>query len=175
MDMRTRTVSVVFFLLAAASVLAAPQSPKAAALKDPEIVDAQGFQKVLEKYRGQPLVVNFWATWCEPCRSEYPLLNELAKQYAPQGLRVVGVSVDDDGDMILVRRFLARHRPAFPNYRKKHGGEDEFVNVVLPGWSGAIPATFFYARDGKQIGHLIGEGHRDTFEAAIHTVLLSGK
>lgn len=172
--MKSRTVFVGLLLLVAASTLAAPQAQQSAARKDPVVIDAQGFQKLLEKYRGQPLVVNFWATWCEPCRSEYPLLNELAKQYAPQGLRVVGVSLDDDGDLILVRRFLARHKPAFPNYRKKHGGEDEFVQAILPGWTGAIPATFFYARDGRQIGHLLGEGHRDTFEAAIHSVLLPG-
>jgi len=49
------------------------------------------------------------------------MLNELAKQYAPQGLKVVGVSLDDDGDLILMRRFLARYKPIFPNYRKQAG------------------------------------------------------
>lgn len=174
MTMRIRTAVIVLWLLAAAAALAAPQTPKATAAREPEIIDAQGYQKLLERYHGKPLLVTFWATWCEPCRDEYPMLNELAKQYAPQGLKVVGVSLDDDGDLILVRRFIARYKPVFPNYRKKPGGEDAFVQAVLPGWSGAIPASFFYAKDGRQIGHLLGEGKRDTYEAAIHSLLLSG-
>jgi thiol-disulfide isomerase/thioredoxin len=147
---------------------------KAVAVKDPEMIDAAGYQALLAKYKGQPLVITFWATWCEPCRAEYPMLNELAKQYAPQGLKVVGVNLDQDGDLILTRRFMARYKPVFPNYRKTDGGEKEFVNAVLPGWSGAIPASFFYARDGRQIGKLLGESDRDTYEAAIRTVLSSG-
>jgi thiol-disulfide isomerase/thioredoxin len=141
---------------------------------DPELIDAAGYQKILAEYKGQPLLVTFWATWCEPCRAEYPMLNELAKQYAPQGLKVVGVNLDDDGDIILTRRFIARYKPVFPNYRKKAGGEAAFVGVVMPKWSGAIPASFFYARDGRQIGQLLGESNRDTYEAAIRTVLSSG-
>src|SRR5215468_5765644 len=165
--MRTQTVLVALLLIATATVvpapIAAPQTatPKAKAAPDPELVDAQGFRKVVEQYKGQPLLVNFWATWCEPCRAEYPLLNELAKQYAPQGLKVVGVSLDQDGDLILMRRFLARYKPVFPNYRKKEGGEAEFIETVLPGWNGAIPASIFYARDGRQIGHLLGGGTRE--------------
>jgi len=53
---------------------------------DPKIIDAQAYQKLLEQDAGK-CAVNFWATWCEPCRHEYPMLNELAKQYAPQGLK----------------------------------------------------------------------------------------
>jgi thiol-disulfide isomerase/thioredoxin len=140
---------------------------------DPQYIDAAGYQKLVEQYRGKPLLVTFWATWCEPCRDEYPMLNELAKQYAPQGLKVVGVNLDQEGDTILMRRFIARYRPIFPNFRKKEGGEGNFVQAVLPGWNGAIPASFFYAPDGRQIGHLVGEGTRDTYEAAIRQLLAS--
>lgn len=169
--MRKRSGIAVLSLLAAAAVLGAP---KAEPPRDPKVIDAQGYQKVLEQYRGKPLVVTFWATWCEPCRDEYPMLNELAKLYAPQGLKVVGISLDDDGDLILMRRFLARYKPVFPNYRKKAGGEAEFRDAVMPGWSGAIPASFFYAKDGRQIGHLLGEGKRETYEAAIRGLLVAG-
>jgi thiol-disulfide isomerase/thioredoxin len=175
--MRTRTtlVAVLLFSMAAAAPapIAAPQTAtaKAKPAADPELVDAEGYRKVIEQYKGHPLLINFWATWCEPCRAEYPLLNELAKQYAPQGLKVVGVTLDQDGDLILMRRFLARYKPIFPNYRKKEGGEAEFIEAVLPGWNGAIPASIFYARDGRQIGHLLGGGTRESFEAAIHKLL----
>jgi thiol-disulfide isomerase/thioredoxin len=172
--MSTRTGLVVLILLAAAGTMAAPQAPKTTAPRDPELIDAQGYQKLLEQYRGKPLLVTFWATWCEPCRDEYPMLNELAKQYAPQGLKVVGVSMDDDGDMILMRRFIARYRPIFPNYRKTAGGQETFLQAVLPGWNGALPASFFYAKDGRQVGHVLGEGTRDTYEAAIRSLLAAG-
>jgi len=174
MTMRMQTCFVSLALLAAATALAAPQASKTAAPRDPEIIDAQAYQKLLQQYHGKPLLVTFWATWCEPCRDEYPMLNELAKQYAPQGLKVVGVSMDDDGDLILMRRFLARYKPVFPNYRKKAGGEAAFTQAVLPVWNGALPASFFYAKDGRQIGHVFGEGTRDTYEAAIRTLLASG-
>jgi thiol-disulfide isomerase/thioredoxin len=155
-------------LVMAGLALAAAQTP---APKDPELIDIQGYQKLLQQYRGKPLLVNFWATWCEPCRDEYPMLNELAKQYAPQGLKVVGVSLDQDGDLILMRRFLARYKPIFPNYRKKKGEEDAFTQAVLPGWNGSIPASVFYARDGQQVGHFVGAGDHDSYVAAIKKLL----
>jgi hypothetical protein len=102
------------------------------------------------------------------------MLNELAKQYAPQGLKVIGVSMDDDGDLILMRRFLARYNPVFSNYRKKAGSEAAFREAVLPGWTGSLPVSIFYGKDGQQAGHVLGEGKRDTFETAIRTLLASG-
>ena len=166
--MKTWTALVVALLLAAVTVPAAPQNN---APHDPELIDAQGYQKVLDQYRGKPVLITFWATWCEPCRDEYPMLNELAKQYAPQGLKVVGVSLDQDGDLILMRRFLVRYKPIFPNYRKKKGEEDAFVQAVMPGWNGSIPASVFYAKDSQQIGHFVGAGDHDTYEAAIKMLL----
>jgi thiol-disulfide isomerase/thioredoxin len=161
---------VVLALFAAVSTLAAPQ---AAAPSDPKLIDAQGYQKLVEQYRGKAVLFTFWATWCEPCRDEFPMVNELAKQYAPQGLHVVGINLDQDGDLILMRRFITRYKPVFPNYRKKAGDEDAFVQAVLPGWNGAIPASVFYAKDGRQIGHLLGAGDRATYEAAIRSLLAS--
>jgi len=166
-DMKRR-LALVGLLGMAGLALATAQTPAA---KDPELIDTQGYQKLLQQYKGKPLLVTFWATWCEPCRDEYPMLNELAKQYAPQGLKVVGVSLDQDGDLILMRRFLARYKPIFPNYRKKKGEEDAFVQAVLPGWNGSIPASVFYAKDGQQIGHFVGAGDHDTYEAAIKMLL----
>ena len=137
------------------------------------LIDAAGYQKILEQYRGKPLLITFWATWCEPCRAEFPMLNQLISEYQPKGLKVVGINLDDDGDLILTRRFIARYKPSFPSYRKRAGGEHAFAEGVLPGWNGAIPASFFYAPDGHQIGHLLGESDRATFEAAIRQLLAS--
>jgi thiol-disulfide isomerase/thioredoxin len=173
---RIAALALLFCLSAVflAITVAAPQASKGPARPDPKLIDAQGYQELVAQYRGKPLLMTFWATWCEPCRDEYPMLNELAKQYAPQGLHVVGVNLNDDGDLILMRRFIARYNPVFPNFRKKMGGESEFVQAVLPGWNGAIPASVFYAKDGRQIGHLVGENNRETYEAAIRMVLSSG-
>lgn len=169
--MNFRVAFAAFIMFAAFSFVVA--QTKAPITKDPALIDAQGYQKILEQYKGKPLIITFWATWCEPCRDEYPMLNELAKQYAPQGLKVVGVSLDQDGesDMILMRRFLARYKPIFPNYRKKQGEEQLFSQTVMPQWNGSIPATFFYSKDGQQIGHLLGASNRETYDAAIRTLL----
>ena len=172
--MRMQSCVVCLALLVAATALAAPQATKTAAARDPEMIDAQGYQKLLEQYRGKPLLVNFWATWCEPCRDEYPMLNELAKQYGPRGLKVIGVSMDDDGDLILMRRFLERYKPVFPNYRKKAGTEEAFRQAIFPGWNGSLPATYFYSKDGKQVGHMFGEGARDAYETTIRSLLAPG-
>jgi thiol-disulfide isomerase/thioredoxin len=154
-------------LLAGVALALAQTNPP----KDPPLIDLQGYQKILQQHKGQPLLVTFWATWCEPCRDEYPMLNELAKQYAPQGLRVVGIDLDQEGDIILMRRFLARYKPVFPNYRKSKGDENAFSNAVMAGWNGSLPASFFYARDGRQIGHLMGASDHDTYDAAIRMLL----
>jgi thiol-disulfide isomerase/thioredoxin len=159
-------IAGLLFLAVTASAVAQTNTPK-----DPPLIDAQGYQKILRQYKGQPLLVTFWATWCEPCRDEYPMLNGLAKQYAPQGLKVVGINLDQEGDIILMRRFLARNKPVFPNYRKRKGEEDAFSNAVMPGWNGSLPASFFYSRDGRQIGHVLGAGGRDAYDAAIRTLL----
>jgi hypothetical protein len=72
-----------------------------------------------------------------------------------------------------MRRFIARYKPVFPNYRKQHGSEAEFTQAVSPGWNGALPASFFYDKDGKQVGHVLGAGSRATYEAAIQQLLSS--
>jgi cytochrome c biogenesis protein CcmG, thiol:disulfide interchange protein DsbE len=161
-------IAVAALLFAAFSATGAPQ---AKAPTDPKVIDAQGYQKLVQQHRGKPLLMTFWATWCEPCRDEYPMLNQLAKHYGPEGLQVVGVNFDDEGDLILMRRFIARYKPIFPNYRKKHGDEAGFTQAVWPQWNGALPASFLYDKDGNQVGRVLGAGTRETYEAAIRQLL----
>jgi thiol-disulfide isomerase/thioredoxin len=165
--MKRKCMSVGLLLVTGVAMAVAQTTPP----KDLPLIDAQGYQKILQKDKGHPLLVTFWATWCEPCRDEYPLLNDLAKQYAPQGLRVVGVNMDQDGDLILMRRFLLRYKPIFPNYREMKGDENVFTNSVMPGWKGALPASFFYAKDGSQVGSFVGGRDHDTYDAAIRALL----
>ena len=139
---------------------------------DLSLIDLAGYNQIIAKYKGKPIVVNFWATWCEPCRAEYPMIVDLAKEFGPKGVVVIGVSLDDDSDMHLVRRFLARNNPGFPNYRQKPGIDvTSFYQGVSPAWHGTMPATFFYTRDGAVAGHFEGTRTRDTFENVFRALL----
>jgi thiol-disulfide isomerase/thioredoxin len=147
------------------------QSAKSATVKEMNLIDLDGYRKMVADHRGKPLLVTFWATWCEPCRDEYPLVNQLAKQYASQGLQVVGVDMDDDAALTLVHHFMDKNQPVFPNVRKKMGHEDAFVDGVSPQWHDVMPANFFYAADGKLLGFMVGEHSREDFEKVIHSML----
>jgi len=171
------TTAAALFVISLSTLPARAQNPSskssaAKAAADPPLIDLTGYHQIVAKYKGKPLVVNFWATWCEPCRAEYPMIVDLAKQYGPKGVAVVGVSLDDDSDMNLVRRFLARNQPGFPNYRQKPGIDvDSFYQGVSPAWHGTMPATFFYARDGKVAGSFEGTRSRDVFEGVFRALL----
>jgi len=139
---------------------------------DPPLIDLAGYNQLVASYRGKAVMVNFWATWCEPCRNEYPTIMALSKEYGPQGLAVVGITLDDDSDMSLVRRFLAQSRPDFPNFREKPGTDAQaFYRGINPDWRGTMPQTDFYARDGHLARYLVGDHPRDAFVQAIRLVL----
>ena len=150
----------------------APHAGKGAGPADPPLIDLLGYRQLLAKYKGKPLVVNFWATWCEPCRDEYPMIVELAKEFKPQGVSVIGVDMDDESDMNLVRRFIARTQPQFPNYRQKPGIDlDAFYEGVNPEWKGTMPQTIFYGRDGQILGFFLGTRPQAVFEQAFRATL----
>src|ERR1700733_6519087 len=172
---------VLLFVFTSVGLAHTPSSPaktatvtaqSATKTPDLQVIDLAGYQQILAKYRGKPLVVNFWATWCEPCREEYPMIVELAKQFKPQGVEVVGIDMDDDSDMNLVRRFIARMQPGFPNYRQKTGIDlDKFYDGVNPQWKGTMPQTMFYGKDGNVVGFFLGSRPRAQFEQAFRATL----
>jgi thiol-disulfide isomerase/thioredoxin len=136
------------------------------------LIDLSGYNNLLVKYHGKPLLVTFWATWCEPCRYEFPELVSLAKLYVPMGLSVFGVSLDNNADMNLVRHFLAQYKPGFPSFRQNPQIDvDEFYHGVNPDWQGTMPETILYARDGRIFQHFVGGQTRETFERAIRALL----
>src|SRR5271155_4438744 len=149
-----------------------PHAGKAAGPAEPQLGDLAGYRQLLAKYKGKPLGGNFWARWCEPCRDEYPMIVELAKEFKPQGVSVIGVDMDDESDMNLVRRFIARTQPQFPNYRQKPGIDlDAFYDGVNPEWKGTMPQTIFYGRDGQVLGFFLGTRPQPVFEQAFRATL----
>jgi thiol-disulfide isomerase/thioredoxin len=157
------------------SVVAAKAAPASEVRPgDPQLVDLAGYKDMVSKYRGKGLLVTFWATWCVPCRDEYPMIISLSKEYGSQGLAVVGVSLDEDADLGLVRQFLDKSQPGFPNYRQKPGIDaDAFYQGVNPDWRGTMPQTDFYARDGHLARYFVGQKSKDAFVQAIRLILLN--
>ncbi len=150
----------------------AAQKPAATANVNLPLIDLAGYNKLLAKYKGKPLLVTFWATWCEPCRDEFPTLVALSEEYHPKGLEVLGINLDSNADMNLVRHFLAQYRPDFPSYRQDPQIDvDAFYHGVNPQWRGEMPLTMFYGRDGRIAQSFVAEQTRATFEQAIRAIL----
>jgi thiol-disulfide isomerase/thioredoxin len=143
-------------------------APQPAALP---MIDLAGYRKLVAAHRGKVLLVSFWATWCEPCHTEFPLINGVARKYAPEGLAVVGVSLDQEADLTVERDFLRKMRPVFPSYRKQPGGDDAFIRGIHPEWNGAIPATAFYARDGRLAAFTVGQSLPSEVEKTVKHLL----
>ncbi len=137
----------------------------------PRLLDRQGLTRLLTRHRGQVVLLNFWATWCEPCRQEFAWLNNLVERYHHRGLVVLAVSVDIPSAYLQVRKFLGQQKPTFPTYVKEPGDEEAFINAVDASWTGALPATFVYNVTGKRVRSMIGEQTRDAFDAAVRDLL----
>ncbi|HWW74299.1 MAG TPA: TlpA disulfide reductase family protein [Pyrinomonadaceae bacterium] len=118
-------------------------------------VDEDGLRSLLGPgaERPRPLLVNFWATWCTPCREEFPDLVKIREQYAADKLDFVIVSLDDPSDIgKAVPEFLAEVRAtAFPAYLLHAADDNNAINLVDPTWSGELPATFLYDRAGALV------------------------
>ena len=94
------------------------------------------------------VVANVWATWCTPCREEFPDLMRLHREYGSRGLRLVLVSADFEDQAKQARRFLAQQGVDFRSFLKT-GNDMEFINGMDPRWTGALPATFVYDGGGR--------------------------
>ena len=98
--------------------------------------------------RAKVVLVNLWATWCGPCREEFPDLVRLERAWRGRGLKVLLVSADNSTDLPKVRRFLAERGVKFPTYLKMQK-DMEFINGLDSRWTGALPATFLYDGTGQ--------------------------
>ncbi len=112
------------------------------------VIDRAGLDAVLAQYKGQVVLIDFWATWCVPCRKKFPHTVELAKSHHADGLVVIGVAIDDEDAQADVEKFLTENHATFDNFRSQDGVSDEsFEAFEIPG--GAIPCLRLYDRDGQ--------------------------
>jgi thiol-disulfide isomerase/thioredoxin len=160
-------------LLAASSAFAGPPAPRTRATgRFAGDVDATGLTRLLARQTGKVVLVNFWATWCEPCRQEYPDLARLQKALSARGLQVVGISTDFASALPAAEKFLAEQKPTFPNYHKKSGGDDQdFINAVDKGWGGELPFSVLYDRNGKKSKTLSGKHSYADYEREVLALL----
>ena len=129
--------------------------------------DMNGVDVKLAAFRGKPIVMNFWATWCGPCRAEIPSLVELQTKYSAEGTEVVilGVSVDDPVDKL--KPYAAQMKMNYPVL--VGNGREDVQDAFGPLWG--IPVTVFIGRDGKIAKKHSGIASKEQFEQEIKALL----
>ncbi|MBI3449838.1 MAG: TlpA family protein disulfide reductase [Acidobacteria bacterium] len=148
--------AILVVALAAPIHAAAPAAPAADSPRvDP--IDAAGIERALQEARGKVVVLNFWATWCDPCREEFPDLVRFAAEN-PGQVALITVSLDDPDDVAgKIRPFLREMKVPGRAFVKAAGDPDAFISKVDPKWSGALPATFVHAPDGRRVSAVFGQ------------------
>jgi peroxiredoxin len=140
--------------------------------------DTTGKKVSLSDYKGKAVVIDFWATWCAPCKVEIPWLVKLREQYASQGLEVLGISEDDlDQDD---QKALLKEKKEITDAAAKLGINypvlfDEKEVAKPYGGIDALPTTFYVDREGKVVAATLGLVDRDEIEANIKKALGSGE
>ncbi|MDR0502447.1 MAG: TlpA family protein disulfide reductase [Treponema sp.] len=113
-----------------------------------------GSAAALSSYRGNVVILNFWATWCPPCRSEMPSMETLYKRFKDQGLEILAVDIGEN--LNTVRQFIKTNNYTFPVMLDSKSQISGIYGIE------AIPATFIIDREGKIIGRVTGSIHWDT-------------
>lgn len=140
-----------------------------------DIANAAKIKERIAAHQGeQAVLVNFWATWCQPCVEEFPMITDLAAQYEPEGLKVYFVSVDFIDNLDGVKTFLSQMGVHEPSYIKPDGNDNAFIDGIHRDWSGAIPFTIIFSKtSGKVESYWEGVAQREQFQQAIIAALNS--
>ena len=127
-----------------------------AKLPDFTLGDLQGEPRSILSWPGKSMIVNFWATWCAPCRREIPLLSELQKQHGPEGFQIVGVAVDIREDVVKYAQEIGIDYPILI-------GEQDGLDAVNKFGQGSIgfPFTVFTDNQGRIVLFHLGEIRKD--------------
>ena len=131
------------------------------------VLQGKGKTIQLSSLKGKAVIVNFWATYCDPCKIEMPWLADLQKKYGPQGFQILGIVMDDPGEKTIV------------DFAKKMGvnypvlvGTDKVADLY--GGIEGLPTTFFLDRDGKVVDRVLGLEDESLIEASIKKSLGQG-
>ena len=120
----------------------------------------------LASYRGKVVLLDFWATWCTPCRAEIPQFVDYQKQYGPQGLQVIGISMDDDPKP--VREFYQQFKMNYPVAIGTVKVAESYGGIL------GLPVTFLIGRDGRIAAKYVGAADMQTLQKKVES-LLQGK
>jgi peroxiredoxin len=123
------------------------------------LADIQGGKFSLSHFRGKPVVLNIWATWCPPCRREIPDLVDFAEEHRGEVV-VLSVSVDEPGTDLA--SFAEEFKINYPVLLNADGAAESYLTV-----NQGIPQTYFIDEDGKVRGHILGSASRDVFESRL--------
>jgi thiol-disulfide isomerase/thioredoxin len=132
-----------------------PTKPVPSNLPDFSLADVDGVKHKLSEWKGRPLMINFWATWCEPCRREIPLLKQLRHEHATEGVEVIGIAIDFRD---AVQRYI---RSMGVDYPVLVGEQDGLAAIAAFGMDAVFPFTVFSNRQGQIVTLKIGELHPD--------------
>jgi thiol-disulfide isomerase/thioredoxin len=162
-------VLLLAILLTAPGLTPVPPSSRA---RGPVLRPATGAQIVARaKTPGaRATLVSLWATWCAPCREEFPMLLRVARAHRADGLRLMLVSADFADQRDAVRCFLTTHGVTDTSWIKS-GADMDFIDALDPKWSGALPATLLYDSRGRLEEFWEGAADSTRFEAAIGRAL----
>ena len=149
-------------------------NPKAD-LPEPELTlkDLDGKDVSLSEYKGKVVLVNFWATWCEPCRVEIPWLIEMQKKYGDKGFVILGIALDEEGRSV-VAPFVGKERfdvngqklpMSYPILIGNDDAADKFGGLF------GYPTSILISRDGKQIKRVTGMITPDEMSKAVESQL----
>ena len=141
-----------------------PRITRSTVAPDFSLESLEGKTMRLSDFRGKAVLLNFWATWCGPCRIEMPWFVELQQKYGSQGLQVVGVAMDDASKEDIAK-FAKQMGVNYPVLIGKEAVGDSYGGIP------ALPETFFIGRDGKVVDKILGLRGKTEIEDAIKRAL----
>jgi thiol-disulfide isomerase/thioredoxin len=166
-----RIISVcVCILFASFAAPAQKRKSRPAKTQTPVVsaIDTEALKTMVTAQRERPLLINFWATWCDPCREEFPDLVKIDAEYRPHALDFVTISLDDFSDIkTSVPKFLGSMKAKMPAYLLNVPDPEPAIDLVDEGWSGSLPATFLYNAKGEVVYKHFGRVDPNELRAAI--------